>query len=189
MLRFTHFLCVKFWYVKFSLRNPCVLSHVWWNFWTFACLNHKGDGQQILCTWSEYTKIALKGRLITYKQVNYEVIRCGCSICQWFLMNTLFRYGGEHGKYTVILTLVALATALGTSLGLSKPIVPWCTGNNVLCEELRNKHERLYNKFSTNITITVPTLTGLIVYKTHYKEFVWQSESLLSSSVPASSQA
>ena len=126
------------------------------------------------------------------------------------VFHTHHRYGGEYGKYTVILTLVAPATALGTSLGWVNPYCPslswevcqtkihrknfltwttWCTGNNVLCEELHNKHERLYNKFSKNITITVPTLTGLIVFTTHYKEFVWQSESLLSSSVPASSQA
>ena len=24
-----HFLCLQFWFVKYSLRNPCVLSHVW----------------------------------------------------------------------------------------------------------------------------------------------------------------
>ena len=32
--------------------------------------------------------------------------------------------------------------------------------------------------FYTNITITVPTPTGLIVFTAHYKEFCWQSESL-----------
>ena len=33
MLRFTHFLCVQFWFVKYSLRKPCVLSHVWTDGW------------------------------------------------------------------------------------------------------------------------------------------------------------